>query len=427
MESKSVKKADMINILKFILKKWLIVILVGVLGAGTIGGYEYFQYKVQKKNELFANANRIDPVYGSFVVYVSKFDDSDNYYNRIEDVTAIAKGYTALNEIIDKNKLPVDYTKMINCVTAVTVGINQIEISVEGSLIGLDQTKTLEVTRNLCDTLMKTYEDKFGKGSVVLIDEPHERAYVLEKSMTVDDDKAKIITKKSVVKKGIIGGMAGCVAGVIILIFYVLNSTLLRTFDEVVSCFGMRLLGTPDRERLDKEEYRRTAGLMRKAVTAFVSFTDAEGRSSVVEKLADTVAVNGNTSVIVKISGQVEKQTNPLLAYETGNMGIDKMIQQTQTKGVSLVEWTEASAEGVDLFTNEKLSEALKELSDRFDYVFVDCPAFNISASGLYLCMAATQVVVMAGKDAVREQDVARLKQSFANNNIESLGLIYIK
>lgn len=179
MENKSVRKVDMMNIIRYVFRKWLVVVITAIVFAGALGGYEFFKYKVQQANELYANAHRIDPIYGSFVIYINNFDESDNFYNRIEDVTSIIRGYSALNYLIEENNLSANMEGMTNCVTAVTVGINQLEISVEGSLIGLNQEQVVDVTRQLRDYTVATFTKNFGRDSILVLDEPHAGAYAL--------------------------------------------------------------------------------------------------------------------------------------------------------------------------------------------------------------------------------------------------------
>lgn len=432
MESKSVKKVDIFNILNYVIRKWFIVLLAGILLAGIVGGARFFEYKVQKKNELYQNAHKMEPIYGSFVVYVNNFDNSENFYNRIEDVTAIAKGYSVLTEVIEKNNLLVDYPTMMNCVTVVTVGINQLEISVEGSLIGLNQDQVVQVAEDLCDILMDKYESSFGEKSVTLIDKPHAKAYVLTQSMTVDENdpenKNKKITKMNVIKRGLLGGVVGVVLGAVGVVFYVLLSTILRTKNEVVECFGMSLLGSVDKAGQDKEEYKRVVKRIKdRQVYSVVSITDKEYRNETVDYLAGQMAVNGLKAAIIRIREDRDEERNPLYQYFTGKTEIKDMICDTQKDSVKLIEWSEAAPEEIDLFTSAKFKEAVDEVSKSFDYVLIDCPAAKSSAAILNIAPAGDGVIALASRGVVSEEDVYKLKYNFRENNIECLGLLYVE
>lgn len=430
MESKSVKKVDVLNILTYVVKKWYVVILIAVLLAGVVGGKEYWEYKVQKKNELFANANKKDLVQGAFVVYVTNFDNSENYYNRIEDATAIAKNRAVLAEVIDKNGLTIDVTMFANCITAVPVGMNQLELSVEGSLIGMDQESVVKLTEDLCEAVIKKYDAVFGEGSVVLVDEPHATAYELTRSTTVDDDdnKVKKITKKDVLKSGIIGGFIGGVLGVVAVIFYVLISTVLRTKDEVIGCFGMSLLGSVDKDGKDKEEYKRVIKRFKdKKVLAAISLTDKEYRKEAAGYLVDNAAVNGTKAVIVRIVEGTEADKNPLYKYITGKNSVKDMVADTAKASVKQIEWTTAAPDDIDLFTNDKFENAMKEVRDMFDFVVIDCPAANTSAAALNVAPLCDGVVVLGSCGVIKEAQVWKLKNNFKENDIESLGFLYVE
>lgn len=428
MENKSVRKIDMINIIRFVFQKWLVIAITAVLFAGALGGYEFFKYKVQQANELYANAHRIDPIYGSFVIYINNFDESDNFYNRIEDVTSIIKGYSALNYLIEENNLPANMNSMTNCVTAVTVGINQLEISVEGSLIGLNQEQVVDVTRQLRDYTVAAFTKNFGRDSIIVLDEPHAGAYALEKSTKMDDDKVQKITKKKVVKYGIFGGAAGVAAGIIFVVFYALISTKLRFKTEVLECYGYSLLGEVDKSGKNKEEYKRAAGLLKnlKAILC-ISLSDKENRHETVENLAGVMAVNGKRALIIKVEDSTDFENNALYQFITAKKSVDGLVEDSKRESVKMMRLTTASPEDIDLFTHEKFAELLEEVKSTFDFVLIDAPALKVCISGLNLALLTDGVVIVAGRDAVNESDVNKMKYSFALNKVECTGMLYVE
>ena len=428
MENKSVRKVDMMNIIRYVFRKWLVVVITAILFAGALGGYEFFKYKVQQANELYANAHRIDPIYGSFVIYINNFDESDNFYNRIEDVTSIIRGYSALNYLIEENNLSANMEGMTNCVTAVTVGINQLEISVEGSLIGLNQEQVVDVTRQLRDYTVATFTKNFGRDSILVLDEPHAGAYALEKSTKMDDEKIQKITKKKVVKYGIIGGAAGVAAGIIFVVFYALITTKLRFKTEVIECYGYSLLGDVDKQGRNKEEYKGAAGVLKNLkLILCLSLSDKENRHETVENLAGVMAVNGKRALVIRIENGTDYENNALYQYITAKKSVDDLIEGAQSTSVKLMNLTTASPEDIDLFTHEKLAILLAEVKNAFDFVLIDAPALKTGVAGLNLALFSDGVVIVAGRDAVKESDVNKMKYSFALNNIECTGMLYVE
>lgn len=428
MENKSVRKIDIMNIIRYVFKKWFIVAITAVVFAGAFGGYEYFKYKVQQANELYANAHRIEPIYGSFVIYINNFDDNDSFVNRIEDVTTIIKGYSAINTLIEKNNLNANMNIMSNCITAVSVGVNQLEISVEGSLIGLNQEQVVDLAQQLRDYTVETFTKNFGRDSIIVMDEPHAGAYALETSIKLDGDKVSKITKKQVIKTGIIGGIIGVAAGVVLVVFYVLISTVLRSKTEVLECYGYTLLGETDKDGKNKEEYKRVAGLLRNLpVLLALSLTDKEYRHQVVDNLAGVLAVNGRKALIVHITednGNCEN--NALYQYIAGRSSLKAMLKETDRADIKTVDWTTAAPVDIDLFTNDRLAVLMEEIKKEFDTVIVDAPALTGSMAGLSLAKLADGVVVVAGCNAVKEADVDRMKASFRLNKIVCTGMIYV-
>ena len=429
MENKSVRKIDIMNIIRYVFQKWMVVAIVAVLFAGAFGGYRFFKYKFQQANELYANANRIDPIYGSFVIYINNFDDSENFYNRIEDVTSIIKGYSSLNHLIEKNHLNANMNIMTNCVTAVTVGINQLEISVEGSLIGLNQEQVVDVTQQLCDYTVAVFAKNFGRGSIIVLDEPHAGAYALETSIKMEGDKIKKITKKNVVKYGIIGGVIGVAAGIVLVVFYMLISTKLRFKTEVLESYGYALFGNVDKSGKTTEEYKRAAGLLKNLqLLLFLSVSDKEYRHETVENLAGAMAVNGKKALVVRIEdNNSDYENNGLYQYIIAKKSMKELMADSQRPSVKFMDWTTASPEDIDLFTNERLSVLLEEIKREFDVVLIDAPSLKSGVSGLSLASLADGVVIVAGRNAVKETDVAKMKYSFKLNKIECAGMLYVE
>ncbi len=428
MENKSVRKIDIINIIRYVFKKWLIVLVTAVLFAGAIGGYEYFKYKVQQSNELYANAHRIEPIYGSFVIYINNFDDNDSFVNRIDDVTSIIKGYSSINNLIEKNNLSANMNIMTNCITAVSVGVNQLEISVEGSLIGLNQEQVVDLTQQLCDYTVDSFTRNFGKNSIIVMDEPHAGAYALENSIKMDDDKIKKITKKQVVKSGILGGIIGVAAGIVFVVFYVLISTVLRSKTEVLESYGFSLLGDVDKDGKNKEEYRRAAGLLKNLqVLLAVSLTDKEYRNETVENLAGVLAVNGKKALIMRIAEDTSCESNGLYQYIAGKKSMKELLKESGRTCIKYMECTTASTDDIDLFTHDKFAVLIEEIKKEFDVVLIDAPALIDSMAGLNIAPLSDGIVMVASRNAVKEADVDKIKYSFELNRIACTGMIYVE
>lgn len=427
MENKSVRRIDLFNLLQYVVKKWMIVVLVAVLSAGLTGGYFFFMYKVQQKNLEFYNANKVDLVYGSFVVYVTNFDDSDYFANRIDDVTSMIKGYTCLNGLAEAEGINANYYQMINSVSVISTGINGLEISLEGSLIGLDQERVLKATETLKKIVMEEFEKNFGKGTLVLVDDVHPNAYVLEKAAGSDENQEKKITKKSVIKNGILGGIIGGVLGVVAVIFYTLISTVLRGRTDVLECYGINVLGELSVKKDNQEEYKRIARRISSyARIAVTSISDEKQREAVATNLAGKLAVNGKKALVIKIaqeSDSVEK--NPLYQYITGKISAKDLVEECD-KAVSVARWSQASTEGIDLFTHEGFKHALEELSGAYDYVMIDCPSAKTCAAAVCVAALCDLTVVVAGDGKDKEYDVVKYKHELAENQITELGLVYV-
>lgn len=426
MESKSVRKVDIFNVLRFVIKKWFIVALVGVLFAGIVGGGKYYMYKVQKANELFENAHKVDPLYGSFTIYINNFDNSDNYFNRIDDVIAVLKSYSCVSELIEKEKLNVDYNTMINCIAPVSVGINQLEVSLEGSLIGYNQDTIVDATKNYCDIVMKAFEQYFGEDSLTLIDKPHAKAYALERSITVDEKDVKKITKKTVVKSGIIAGMVGVVIGAVLVVFYMLLSTVLRSKNEVLESFGLSLLGSVKKDGSDKEEFKRVARLLASAKTiSAVSITDSEYRSEVAESLSKAMSVNDNKVLLVSVSEDADAKANGLFKYIKGSSKLSELIEKTDRNNLSKLTFTTASTDDIDLFTHERFKALIEELKGQYDSIIFDCPSMKNSSAGISISAACDKVIVIASCGLIKEEEVCKLKRNLKDNSVECYGLVY--
>lgn len=428
MENKSVRKIDVFNIIQYVLKKWFVVAIIAVLFAGAIGGKEYFNYKVQKLNELYANANKMNLNYGSFMLYITRYDDSDNYYNRIEDVTAIVRSYKGMEYLKSKYAPEVDYPVIANSIAAVPVGINLLEVSLEGNVMGIPQDKIVDVTKDYCNFVTKIMYENLGEGCVTVVDEARAGAYEYNKALKGEEGDIKLITKKGVIKKGILGGIIGGIVGVLCVVFYVLLSTLLRTRDELVECFGLSLLGSVDKTGADKEEYKRVINkLADKKTIGLVSITDKENRNVMSENLVKLMAVNDKTAVYVKIDRDTNNaQDNVLYQYVTGKKNIKDILADSDHKGLKVMNCSLASDEATDLATHVKFAALVEELKGAFDYVVIDCPAAKTSAACLSIAKECDAFVAVAGANAVKEADVYKFMHNLKENEIECLGLIYV-
>lgn len=427
MENRNVRRIDVFNLLQYVIKKWLVIGIIAVLAAGVVGGYNYFLYKVEQKNMEFYNANKVELVYSAFGVYVTNFDESDYFANRIDDVTSMIKGYTCLNRLIEEAKIEANYYQMVNSVAVISSGINGLEISLEGSLIGLDQEQVTAATKIFKNIVMDEFDKNFGKGTLVLVDDVHPNAYVLEKAVLSDGEKEKKITKKSVVKNGVIGGIVGGVLGIVAVVFYTLVSTVLRGHLDVLECYGYPLFGELTKNADNQEEYKRIAKRVSNAKTIAVSSVlEVEGRSEVSNNLAEKLAINGKKALLVTISKEaIEAEQNVLYKYILGTASAKELVGEI-SDGVSKALWSPVNVDSVDVFEHAQFKTALEELSKEYDYVIMDCPAARDSSILLSVAALSPLSLVVAKDGVVKESQVVKFKNELEENQITNLGLIYV-
>lgn len=441
MESNTVKRMDVKNIMVSMMRRFWIIALIAVVCAVGLFGYEYYQYKVQQSNQAFVNATVKPTIYASYSFYIWNFDDNESYYNRIDDVKAVIKSYTNIQEVIEKSGVEATYEMMLNCIAMVSQGVNGIEVSVEGSIPGWSQEQVLDIVTVLEEVSTRNIKEHFGANAIEVIEEPHEGAYTLHYALT-DDEEKKPITKKDVIKYGFYGGFAGGCFGVFAVLFYLLLSAKLRTADEAHTVLGAKVIAELRRTRKDqgqagdksaqiqafnKEEYKKAVRQLQTGVVGVFSVIETESRGEVAKNLAKTLAVNGKSALLITIKKDSDVAANPLNEFLDSKKTRQELVSDSDNEKIKVANWTTASSEDVDLFKNGKISQLIFGYENEYDYVVIDAPAFKESACALDLAATAKNTVLVVDEGTVWENDAIDVRVRLSENYIETTGIIYIR
>ena len=384
------------EIVRLLLKRLWIMILVGVLLAAA--GYGYG--KVTTPTPMYSATTKL------YVTGVEADVPSTMNINLGQQVLSgyieIIKSRPVLEQVIENLKLNMTYSELKTCIgTYVPEGTCMIEISVA--------FPEPEWAKKTADELVKVSAERAQEVMGCTTPIIYEEAYV-------PTEPFNIVGMGHCLQFLLLGGMAGvAITGFVILAGYFANGKFTNP-NKVTDKLHMKTLGVIPNNSAKNAIYEKAAYqnfssrlMFEKAgvkVVEFIGATDKEKKSEFIQKTASSLVEAGKSVLLLDTNltnpkwGAGENSDNSkqgLEAYLTGKAQLEEIIGNRD--GVDSVLCWQATVNAVELLESDRFAELVKELKEKYDYVFLDTAPMAYVPDALCITENADAIVlVLSGK-----------------------------
>lgn len=170
-----------------------------------------------------------------------------------------------------------------------------------------------------------------------------------------------------------------------------------------------------------------------------VSPEEGDGKSTVAQGLATTMAEMGDDAVLVEtdlrkggafrqVDGRPAGGLSNVLAgtpLEKVLIKVDVPIQNSkESRALAVLPSGPAPPNPSELLEGDRMRSVLEELSDHFSFVVLDSPALGAVSDALALVPAASQIVVVGGLGKTTREAARALMKQFALLNRRPIGVV---
>lgn len=425
-----VRKIDIMSMIRYIIRNCLIILAVGIIVAGYYGSKQLVIYRAVKANyENNKNFEEIEKKNASFVVYVRELSDASST-EKVMDAVAMIKNYDILNQVISEEELDIEYSELKSHVYITTVGASMAEIAVDLTGFSYSQEKVLDITRRIQDLSVEFMNSIAEDAYVTVIENTHPGIMYYEAALEQDSQGFGDLSeeKTRVFIQAFKGGVLGVFGMVIVMAVVFLCSTVLRTKEDIMSCYGLAIIGEISARKDNKEELKRIRtfvtgnGEETVQVVNIVATAEKERPNDVAAGLAASLAVNEHKAVVL----YTDKVTadKGIYEYVTGKSELKDIIRTSENKRLDVIVRGNGEEEGCDVFEHERFAELLTNLKEQYDYIVISSPELRSSADGIVISKHCDRTVVAAALETAKEKDVLKSAALLRMNKIDCAGIV---
>lgn len=234
----------------------------------------------------------------------------------------------------------------------------------------------------------------------------------------------------------------------------------IRTSEEMEDLYGLPVLARIPRSNLLGGKRARSLGTRTPEGEAFrvlrtnlrffdveremksiliVSPEEGDGKSTVAQGLATTMAEMGDDAVLVETDlrkggafRQVDGRAAGGLSNVLAGTPLDKVLikvdvpiqNSDESRALAVLPSGPAPPNPSELLEGDRMSAVLDELSQHFRYVILDSPALGAVSDALALVPMASQIVVVGGLGKTTREAARALMKQFALLNRQPIGVI---
>lgn len=169
---------------------------------------------------------------------------------------------------------------------------------------------------------------------------------------------------------------------------------------------------------------------------AFVSCMPEEGTSSVIWKLALSLAEIGKNVLVINANMQKNGMTDKyqldmsrkgLSEYLSDRCQLEECIFQTSYKNLFILPCGAQQGNSSGLLSNHKINILVEETREAFDYVFMDCPALSNTIDGVLAAKMCDASVIVLEADKTKRRLAQSVKAQLEKADCRILGVILNK
>lgn len=412
---------SILEIAKYNLKRWPVLLLCALLCGLLAGGYGYMHTEPS-----VVYYQELQQVNGAF--FVSEYNTT-SITERMYDAQQVAYSHGTYEKFIQDNGYDIsyaDYQKMFgysNLIVSSSLNVFVGYPETYGDIQIETDEDALNLMQQLMDAQKAMYDVYMGEGNITVLSAPFTSSYTQAAADQATTPKDLVM---ATAKGGIAGIFLGLLIGVIVVSVIYLIGTVAKQAKEIeekLKAPAVAFVHKNDRE----EEFKKVTMFLERSLgnnetICYVPFH--EQNTDGAYDLAKAFARMNQKTLYVNLSMNTTEQGKSVSDYLFGKCGKEE-IQVTKTEdGVAVVNRNRVAEDGKELLSARGLAEYIAQTKDNYERVIVNAPDVMISSDAYGIASYCDKVVFGCKRREATGTDLYEINNTLENNEITLNGVI---
>lgn len=412
---------SLLEIAKYNLKKWPILLICALLCALLAGGYGY-----KNTEPSVVYYEELQQVNGAY--FISEYNDT-SINERMYDAQQIALSHGAYQKFLENTGYEMtfnEYTGMFGYSNYIVTSVLNLYVAYPetyGSVTVTTDDEAMQLMQQLMDSQIEMYRSYLGDDAVMILSQPYTSSYTQASAQTATTTKDLLV---ATVKGAVAGIFLGLLLGVVVVSSVYLIGTVAKQAKEIEEKLKAPVVAFVHKDDRD-EEFKKVSMFLEQTLGAneticYVPFHEknADGGYDVARAFA---RMNQKT-LYVNLSVAATESGKSVSDYLFDKCGKEAITVTRTADGVDVVNRNLQAEEQKELLSARGLKEYIEHLKEDYERVVVNAPDIMISSDAYGIAAYCDKVMLGCKRREVTGTDLYEINNTLENNGIQLNGVV---
>lgn len=412
---------SLLEIAKYNLKKWPILLICALLCGVLAGAYGY-----KNTEPSVVYYEELQQVNGAY--FISEYNNT-SINERMYDVQQIALSHGTYEKFLETTGYEMtfdEYTKMFGYSNVIVTSVLNFYIAYPetyGSVTVETEAEAEALMQQLIDAQTEMYRDYLGNDAVLVLSQPYTSSYTQASAETATTSKDLLV---ATAKGALAGIFLGLLLGVIAVSAVYLIGTVAKQAKEIEEKLKAPVVAFVHKDDR-KEEFKKVSMFLERSMgtnetVCYVPFDEknADGGYDV----ACAFAKMQQKTLYVNLSVAAVENGKSVSDYLFDKCGKEEVTVTSTADGVDVVNRNLSSEGDKELLSARGLKDYIAQLKTDYERVVVNAPDIMISSDAYGIAGYCDKVVLGCKRREVTGTDLYEINNTLENNGIQLSGVV---
>lgn len=411
----------LLEIAKYNLKKWPILLICALLCGLLVGGYGY-----KNTEPSVVYYEELQQVNGAY--FVSEYNDT-SINERMYDMQQVALSHGTYEKFLADTGYEMtyqEYTNMFGYSNYIVTSVQNLYIAYPetyGNVTVTTGEDAILLMQQLMDAQVAMYDAYMGEGAIEILSAPYTSSYTQASAETATTTKDLLMATAKGAAAGI---FLGLLLGIIVVSAVYLIGTVAKQAKEIEEKLKAPVVAFVHKDDRD-EEFKKVNLFLEQNLGAAETICyiplqekNADGGYD----LAKTFAHMNQKTLYINLSTAAEEKGTSVSDYLFGKCGRSEITVTTTADGVDVVNRNPAAEDGKELLSSRILKEYIAQTKETYERIIVDAPELATSSDAYGIASCCDRIIFGCKRRHVTGTDLYEINNTLENNGIALNGVV---